>query len=71
MESPTKTDSSCQTLTTSHPPLRNPNGNIVDKTNHLEHLKQLNDSFIPQISNNLETPIIIKIQRNIPSIEKH
>ena len=71
MESPTKTDSSCQTLTTSHPPLRNPNCNIVDKTNDLEHLKQLNDSFIPQISNNLETPIIIKIQRNIPSIEKH
>ena len=39
MEAPTKTDSSCQTLTTSNPPLRNPYGNIVDKTNDLEHLK--------------------------------
>ena len=60
MEGPTKTDSSCQTLTSSNPPLRNPNDNIVDNTNDLEHLKQLNGSFIPQISNNLETPVIIK-----------
>ena len=60
MESPTKTDSSCQTLTSSNLPLSNPNGNIVDNTNDLEHLKQLNGSFIPQISNNLETPVIIK-----------
>ena len=60
MEDPTKTDQPCQTLTTTNPPLNNPNGNIVDNTNDLEHLKQLNDSFIPQISNNLETPIIIK-----------
>ena len=60
MEGPTKTDSSCQTLTSSNPPLRNPNDNIVDNTNDLEHLKQLNGSFIRRISNNLETPIIIK-----------
>ena len=60
MEDPTKTDSSCQTLTSSNPPLRNPNDNIVDNTNDLEHLKQLNGSFIRRISNNLETPIIIK-----------
>ena len=45
MEGPTKTDSSCQTLTSSNTPLRNPNGNIVDNTNDLEHLKQLNDSY--------------------------
>ena len=57
---PIKTDSSCQTLALSNPALSNPNGNIVDNTNNLEHLKQLNDSFIPQISNNLETPVIIK-----------
>ena len=37
MEGPTKTDSSCQTLTSSNPPLSNPNGNIVDNTNDLEH----------------------------------
>ena len=60
MEGPTKTDSSCQTLTSSNPPFSNPNSYIVDNTNDLEHLKQLNDSFIPQISNNLEAPIIIK-----------
>ena len=60
MESPTKTDSSCQTLTSSNLPLSNPNDNIVDNMNDLEHLKQLNGSFIPQISNNLETPVIIK-----------
>ena len=36
MEGPTKTDS-CQTLTSSNPPLSNPNGNIVDNTNDLEH----------------------------------
>ena len=59
MEGPTKTDSSCQTLTSSNPPFSNPNSYIVDNTNDLEHLKQLNDSFIPQISNNLEAPIII------------
>ena len=41
-------------------PLRNLNDNIVDNTTDLEHLKQLNDSFILQISNNLETPVIIK-----------
>ena len=39
MESPTKTDSSCQTLTSSNLPLSNPNGNIVDNANDLEHLK--------------------------------
>ena len=33
MESPTKTNLSCQTLTSSNPPLRNPNGNTVDNTN--------------------------------------
>ena len=60
MEGPTKTDWSCQTLSSSSFPIGNPNGNIVDNTNNLEHLKQLNDSFIPQISNNLETSIIIK-----------
>ena len=59
MDSPTKTNSSCQTLTSSNPPLRNSNGNNVDNTNNLEHLEQLNDCFIPQISNNLETPTII------------
>ena len=37
MEVPTKTDSSCQTLTPSDPSLSNPNGNIADNTN--EHLK--------------------------------
>ena len=66
MDGPTKTDSSFETLTSSNPPLSNPNGNIVDNTNDLEHLKQLNDSFIPQISNNLETPIIIKISKKHP-----
>ena len=50
MEGPNKTDSSCQTLTSSNPPFSNPNSYIVDNTNDLEHLKQLNDSFIPQIS---------------------
>ena len=40
---------------------------IVDNINDLEHLKQLNGSFIPQIINNLETPVI---QRNPPSIQK-
>ena len=60
MEGPTKTNSSYQTLTPSNLPLSNPNDNIVDNTNDLEHLKQLNGSFIPQISNNLETPVIIK-----------
>ena len=59
MESPTKTNLSCQTLTSSNPPLRNPNGNKIDNTNDLKHLEQLNDSFIPQIINNLETLIII------------
>ena len=29
MKSATKTNSSCQTLTSSNPPLRNPNGNKV------------------------------------------
>ena len=56
MESPAKTNSSCQTLKSSNPPLRNPKGNIVDNTNDLEH----SENFISQISNNLETPIIIK-----------
>ena len=60
MYGPTKTDSSCKTLTSSNPPLSNPNCNIVDNTNDLEHLKKLNDFFIPHISNNLETPVIIK-----------
>ena len=60
MEGPTKTVSSCQTLISSNPPLSNPNGNIVDNTNDLEHLKQLNDSFISQISNNLDSSIIRK-----------
>ena len=41
-------------------PLRNSTGNIVDNTNDLEHSKELNNSFIPQISNNLKTLIIIK-----------
>ena len=67
MKGPTKTDSSCQTLTSSNLPLSNPNGNLVDNTNDLEHLKQLNGSFIPQISNNLETPVIIKNSKK-PSI---
>ena len=40
--------------------LRNPNGNKADNTNGLEHLEQLNDSFISQISNKLETQIIKK-----------
>ena len=40
MEGPTKTDSPCQTLTSSNPPLSNPNGNVVDNTNDLEHLKK-------------------------------
>ena len=40
MEGPTKTDSSCQTLTSSNPPLSKPNGNIVDNTEDLEHLKK-------------------------------
>ena len=60
MESPTKTNLSCQTFTLSNPPLRNPNGIEVDDTNDLKHLEQLFDSFISQISNNLETLIIIK-----------
>ena len=47
--------------------LRNPNGNKVDNTNGLEHLEQLNDSFISQISNKLETQIIIKNSKK-PSI---
>ena len=51
--------------------LRNPNGDKADNTNGLEHLEQLNDSFIPQISNKLETQIIKKIQRNTVSIQKH
>ena len=38
MDSPTKTNSSCQTLTSSNPPLRNPKDNIVDNTN-LEHFR--------------------------------
>ena len=60
MESPTETNSSGQTLTPSNLPFRNPNGNNVDNTNDLKHLEQLNDYFIPQITNNLETPTIIK-----------
>ena len=60
MESPTKTNSSCQTLTSSNPSLRNTNGNKVDNINDLKHSEQLNDSFISQISNNLESPMIIK-----------
>ena len=60
VESPTKTNSSGQTLTSSNPSLRNPNGNKVDNTNDLKHLEQLNGSFISQISNNLEIPIITK-----------
>ena len=40
MEGPTKTDSPCQTLTSSNPPLSNPNGNVVDNTKDLEHLKK-------------------------------
>ena len=61
IEGPTKTDSSCLALTSSIPPLSNLNGNIVHNTNDLEHLKQLNDSvtIIPQINNQLETPIIV------------
>ena len=60
MESPSKTNSSCQTLTLSNPFLRNSSGNNVDNTKDLKHLEQLNDSFIPQINNNLETSTIIK-----------
>ena len=60
MESSTKTKSPCQTFTSSNPSLENPNGNIVDNTNDLEHLNQLIDSFISQINNNFETPIILK-----------
>ena len=60
MESLSKTNSSCQTLTLSNPFLRNSNGNNVDNTKDLKHLEQLNDSFIPQINNNLETSTIIK-----------
>ena len=60
MKSPTKTNSSYQILTSSNPPLRNPNGNKVDNTNDLKHLEQSNDSFISQINNNLETLTIIK-----------
>ena len=59
MDSPTKTNSSCQTLTSSNPPLKNPTGSIVDKTDELEHLEELNDTFTPEISNNFETPIIM------------
>ena len=33
MGSPIKTNLSCQTVTSSNPPLRNPNGNNVDNTN--------------------------------------
>ena len=60
MESPTKTNSSCQTLTSSNPSLRNTNGNKVSNINDLKHSEQLNDSFMSQISNNLESPMIIK-----------
>ena len=60
MESPTKTNLSCQTLTSSNPPFRNPNGNTVDNTNDLEHLEQPNDCFISRISSNLENLIILK-----------
>ena len=38
MESPTKTNSSCQALISLNPPLRNPNGNKVDYTNDLKDL---------------------------------
>ena len=44
-------------------PLINPNGNKVDNTNDLEHLEQLNDSSVSQISINLGTQIIIKNSR--------
>ena len=70
-ESSTKTNLSCQTLTSSNPPLINRNGNKVDNTNDLEHLEQLNDSFISQISINLETQIIIKNSGNTSSIQKY
>ena len=59
MDSPTKTNSSCQTLTSSNPPLKNPTGSIVDNTDELEHLEELNDTFTPDISNNFETSIIM------------
>ena len=59
MENPTKTNPSCQTLT-SNPPLEIPMAKEVDNTNGLEHLEQLNYSFISQISNKLETQIIKK-----------
>ena len=65
MESPTKTNSSCQTLISSNAPLRNLNANKVDNTNDLKHLEQLNDSFILQISNNLETLIIINNSKKL------
>ena len=47
-------------LTSSNPSLRNTSGNKVDNVNDLKHSEQLNDSFISQISNNLESPMIIK-----------
>ena len=65
MESSTKTSWSCQILTSSNPPLRNPNGNVVDNANYLEHLEHLNDLFISQISNNLETPKVIKNSKKL------
>ena len=48
-----------------NPPLRNPNGNVVDNANYLEHLEHLNDLFISQISNNLETPKVIKNSKKL------
>ena len=59
MESTTKTNSSCQTLTSWNPPLRNPNGNSR-KYKWFRTIRTTYDSFPSQISNNLETPIIIK-----------
>ena len=37
IEGSTKTDSSCQTLTSSNPTLSSPSGNTVDNTNDLEN----------------------------------
>ena len=43
MKSRTKTNLSCQIVTSSNPPIRNPSGNKVDNTNNLKHLEQIND----------------------------
>ena len=44
IESPTKTNLSCQTLTSSNPPLRNPCGNKIDNTNDCKEMRCSNYS---------------------------